>query len=157
MQILGVNFTKEYSGESYLQNLLSNNVILDALDLFTLNNPNNDWILDSWFSTYFSDDYPIFNDIDQSHTTIDTSREGHSYIIVRQRLVDLFLPNGEIKFLKDVYYILGLYKNILSIGQITNLKNLCIFNPSKYNVISFKKPHWIVTKRIQKQINGFTS
>lgn len=75
-----------------------------------------------------------------------TSISGYFHVIANNSTIDLSLPNREIKTLKDVCFIPKLHQNILSIGQITNIKNLCIFFLKKYNIISIQKPHYIVAK-----------
>lgn len=38
--------------------------------------------------------------------------------------------------------------------KIFDVKNLCIFNPIHYNIVSIQKPHMIFAKRIQDPNDG---
>lgn len=83
-----------------------------------------------------------------------TSMGGHFHIIARNGTIDLCLYNGKIKMLKDICYVPSLYQNILSIGQIIDLYNLCIFSLTKYNAISIHTLHHIMPKGSQDKNNG---
>ena len=62
-------------------------------------------------------------------------------MIMGKRSVQLPMQNGEIKTMKDVCYVPGLNRNLLSIGQITNSSNLVLFTSSMYLVLTSKKPY----------------
>lgn len=76
-----------------LLNLLSNDKILDSLEIIFFRQPNNDWIFDSRAFYHFSRNYFAFNSIDLLHSATITSTRGYSHIIIRQGLVDLYLSN----------------------------------------------------------------
>lgn len=75
------------------------------------------------------------NILDETQIKIE-SIEGQSHVIFGQYIIDLFLSNGEIKTLKDIYYFLSLHHNIMFFGQITNVENLYIFSPTYYSIVS---------------------
>lgn len=49
--------------------------------------------------------------------------------------IELPMPNGEIKIIKDGCYVLWLNRNLISIGQIIHSKNLMLFMESQYLVL----------------------
>lgn len=51
------------------------------------------------------------------------------------------MPIEEIKTLKEVCYIYSFERNILSIGQIIEFENFCIFDLKQYVIILAHKLH----------------
>ena len=62
-------------------------------------------------------------------------------MIVGKGSIQLLMQNGEIKNIKDVRYVPGFNKNLLSIGQITDSGNLVLFTKSMCLVLTARKPY----------------
>lgn len=151
---LQVNIAEEYASEYYwwetFSDLPSDEIIWEALELLAVTKAEgNNWIIDSGASKHFSGDYSTFSNVDRSQSSSVAFASGQSHVIAGQNTIDLSLPNGEIKSLKDIRYVPGLHRNILSVGQITDMGNLCIFSRTECSVVSIQKQHKIVAKGIQ--------
>jgi hypothetical protein len=72
------------------------------------------------------------------------SAGSHSHPIQGQGSINLSSSNGEIKHISFVYYVLGLNRNLLSIGQIAEC--LVIFDEAKCIVATKTKPSHIVAR-----------
>lgn len=56
------------------------------------------------------------------------------------------MSTKKIKSIIEIWYVFGLRKNILSIEQITNIKNFWIFRRKQCIVIFANKPYKIIKK-----------
>lgn len=59
-----------------------------------------------------------------------TLAESHTYVIKRQGFAKVSFLFVEIKILRDIYYVLGFYWNIVSIEKLINFENIASFYSS---------------------------
>jgi hypothetical protein len=56
---------------------------------------------------------------------------------------------GKIKTITDVLYVLDLKKNLLSIGMITNRRNIVMFDFDKCQIIQNQNPNVVIAKGVK--------
>lgn len=82
------------------------------------------------------------------------SAEGQTHAIHRIGNVDFKLPSGEIKSIKDVPYVPGLHKNLLSTNQIVDREHMIVFDTDKCVVISKFSPSEIIASGARDKRSG---
>jgi hypothetical protein len=108
-------------------------------------NLGDEWILDSGASAHFSRDRSSFRYSGPSQNSLVTLARGQAHVIHGQRTSQVFINSGKIKNIKDINYIPSLSCNILSVGKITNVGHLAIFDET--NCVNTKtKPFQIISK-----------
>jgi hypothetical protein len=141
VNILNGNFGEINSFELPSKELLE--VAFDALNFQAY----EDWIMDSGTSAHFSGDRSFFSTLDPSYQNAVTSISGQLYCIEGEGF-------AEIKSIRNVQYVPGLYRNILSVGKIADLRHLAIFNKSSCFVISINKLFCLVAKGTRTPSSG---
>jgi hypothetical protein len=153
VQQYGVNILDGSSGEPFSPDLPSEELLEAAFDAINLQG-REDWIVDSGALAYFSGEKSSFSTIDSSHQKSVTSAGGQSHCIEGQGVAEISLTNGEIKTIRDVQYVPGLYRNILSVGKIADLGHMALFDQSSCFVISKEKPFRIIAKGVRTPGSG---
>jgi transposase InsO family protein len=115
----------------------------------------DDWIIDSGASRHFSGNAQAFNSIEPSTLTgTVVSAGGQNHPIQGQGNVNLPSPTGEIKQVSSVYFVPGLKKNLLSVGQIAELGCLVIFDETRCIVVTKDRPSQILARGRRSPHNG---
>lgn len=78
------------------------------------------WYLDSKASNHILRDATIFSSLQPSTGTHVISAGGHSHDVTRIGNVAIRLPLGEIQKINHVLYSLGIKKNLLSVGFLSD-------------------------------------
>ena len=76
------------------------------------------WYLDSRASNHVLDDLSVFSSLQPSSGLRITGGQGHDVLGIGN--VAIRLPNGEIQIINHVFYLLGIKKNLLLVGFLTN-------------------------------------
>jgi hypothetical protein len=148
-QATRLNTGERFSPDSPSEKLLE--AAFDAINLYA----GEDWIMDSGALAHFSGDRTTFSNLDSTKQRSVTSAGGQSHYIEGQGVAEIALSNGEIKSIRDVQYVLGLYRNILSIGKIVDLGHLALFDQAACFIISKEKPFRVIAKGTRTPGNGF--
>jgi transposase InsO family protein len=115
----------------------------------------DDWIIDSGASRHFSGNAHAFNSIEPSSLTgTAVSAGGQNHPIQGQGNVNLPSSTGEIKQVSSVYFVPGLKRNLLSVGQIAELGCLVIFDETRCIVVTKSRPSRILAKGRRSPHNG---
>jgi transposase InsO family protein len=126
-------------------------VALEALAL----EEDHEWIIDSGASRHFSGNAQVFNSLEPSSLGgTAVSAGGHSHPIQGQGSINLSSSNGEIKRISSVYYVPGLNRNLLSVGQIAELGCLVMFDEEKCIVATKTKPSRVIARGKRNPSNG---
>ena len=72
----------------------------------------------------------MYSTLEQNSSRVVISALGQDLMIMGKESIQLPTPNGEIKTIKNICYMLGLSKNLLSIAQIIDFENLVLFTKS---------------------------
>jgi hypothetical protein len=94
-----------------------------ALSTMALEIRDNPWIVDFRASTHVTRNGKILNEIREpidQYNVKTTNKQTH--VVCGQGDVSFHFPSGEIKKINNVLYILGLTKNLLSIGTMTYVR-----------------------------------
>jgi hypothetical protein len=150
----GVNLLDSNTGERFSPDSPSEKLLEAAFDAINLY-AGEDWIMDSGALAHFSGDRTTFSNLDSTKQRSVTSAGGQSHYIEGQGVAEIALSNGEIKSIRDVQYVLGLYRNILSIGKIVDLGHLALFDQAACFIISKEKPFRVIAKGTRTPGNGF--
>ena len=101
----------------------------------------DNWIINSGVSQHFSRNIHAFNSIEpNSLTGTIVSAGGQNHPIQGQGNVNLSSSTGEIKQVSLVYFVLGFKRNLLSVGQIAELRCLVIFDETRCIVVIKGRP-----------------
>jgi hypothetical protein len=107
-------------------------------------NLGDEWILDSGASAHFSRDRSSFRYSGPSQNSLVTLARGQAHVIHGQRTAQVFMPSGKIKNIRDIKYIPSLSCNILSqvfinSGKIKNIKDINYIPSLSCNILSVGK------------------
>ena len=103
-----VNFTKEEKNQKNV--LLTCNIAQDGQD--------DVWFLDLGCSNHMTGNIAMFSNLDENvKSEVATGTDSKIFVKGKGRL-RILARNGEQNFVLEVYYVLGLKCNILSIGQL---------------------------------------
>jgi len=81
-------------------------------------NSDDIWFLDSSCSNHMTGNKAHFSSLDQSVKSQVTLGTDSKVSVMRKGEVKIFIKKGEKKIIADVYYVLGMRCNLLSIGQL---------------------------------------
>jgi transposase InsO family protein len=116
---------------------------------------DGDWIIDSGASRHFLGNEQAFTSLEPSTLQGKAmSAGGQSHPIQGQGSIRLSSPTGEIKKISSVYFVPGLNKNLLSVGQITELGCFVVFDEHKCIVATKSTPSRIVARGERSPTNG---
>jgi hypothetical protein len=125
-----------------------------ALEALALEN-DNEWIIDFGASRHFSENAQVFNSIEPSSLGGSAvSAGGHNHPIQGQGSINVSSSSGEIKQISSVYYVPGLNRNLLSVGQIAELGCLVVFDEANCVVATKTKSIQIIAKGRRNPSNG---
>jgi transposase InsO family protein len=125
-----------------------------ALEALSFEN-DAEWVIDSGASRHFSGNAQAFHSIDSSALAGSAvSAGGQSHPIQGQGTVNLSSPSGEIKQISSVYFVPGLNRNLLSVGQIVELGCVVIFDEARCIALTKQKPCRIVARGKRDPRNG---
>ena len=106
-------------------------------------NSSLSWYLDSGTSNHVSGDPKVFSSLIANMGTKITSAGGQGHDIIGIGSIAIRLPNGEIQKINHVLYSLGILKNLLSVGFLTDkgyklefMQQVCIIKSSSGDIIA---------------------
>ena len=126
-----------------------------ALQALSLESEDNNWIIDSGASRHFSGNAQAFTDLEPSclyGTAVSAADTNHA--IHGQGSVNVPSSSGEIKKISSVYYLPGLNRNLLSVGQFTEMGCMVVFDERKCVVVTKLTPCRILATGIRNPGNG---
>jgi transposase InsO family protein len=125
-----------------------------ALEALSLED-DAEWVIDSGASRHLSGNTQAFHSIDSSALAGSAvSAGGQNHPIQGQGTVNLPSPLGGIKQISSVYFVLGLNRNLLFVGQITELGCFVIFDEARCIALTKQKPCRIVARGKRDPKNG---
>jgi len=102
------------------------------------NNKENIWYLDSGASNHMSGQRDLFGDLDETVKRLVIFGDTSKVPMKRRGNTPIRLKNGDHSYIADVYYVLAIKHNLLSIGQLlekgyTLLMKNCNLTIEDYN------------------------
>jgi hypothetical protein len=113
------------------------------------------WFFDSGASRHFSRNPDVFSNLQLAHSSNSvTFAGGQSHVIAGHGTVDVKSPSGDVQYITDVQYVLSLYKNLLSIGQLADRNCMVVFTSNRCTVLTKQKPHQVLASGTRDPSNG---
>ena len=104
----GINLLNSEPEGVYFPDLPSEELLEAAFEALSVQS-GDEWIVDSRTSAYFSGNRSSFSQIDLFYHNLVTSAGGKSHCIEGQGTSEITLPSSEIRTIRDVQYVHGLY------------------------------------------------
>ena len=116
---------------------------------------NKNWVFDSGALNHFAGDPTLFSQISYSSAQgLVTSSRGQYHPIKGKEDVDVSLTLGKIKQVKDVYYVAGISKTLMSIGQIADSRHFILFNSESCIIVTKSSPNTVVSTGFRDRNKG---
>jgi len=111
---------------------------------------NSVWYLDTGASNHMCGDKSFFNELTKVEAGLVSCGDDSKMVIKRRGTIRHMQKDGRVGEIKDVYYVLELKSNILSIGQIVEKGNSILI---KNQVLYLKDNHGRLVARVEKEKN----
>ncbi len=93
---------------------------MKSLDLKLKQRPDTTWMLDSDATHHITSNPDLASGIHPMYQALMIDATGKSHPVVEKEKVFIQLSNEQIKCIDNILYVLGIHRNLLSVGCIAN-------------------------------------